>query len=88
MDKFTKNCIYLCLLMIVTILYWFQGCMHADLLEDKYDDIFDFDILSSRVGWLLFSIAIAIIFYCKDVYFNQIKLYDVDVLPTPEPVVN
>lgn len=84
MEKATKNLIYLLIVFIVTILYWFQSCLHADLCEGECSDFFNLKLMYSRLPWLALSLILAMGLYCKDIYFNVIKLDESVEVPTPE----
>ena len=84
MEKATKNLIYLIIVFIVTILYWFQSCLHADLCEGECTELFNLKIMYSRLPWLALSLILAMVLYCKDIYFNVIKLDETLEVPTPE----
>ena len=84
MEKATKNLIYLLIVFIVTILYWFQSCLHADLSEGKCSDLLNLEMMYSRLPWLALSLILAMGLYCKDIYFDVIKLDESVEVPTPE----
>ena len=88
MDKITKNCIYLFLLLVSSVLGWFITCMHEDLLSDSnHTCLFNVDIMTRKCPWLFVTLIFATGMYYKDIYYENIKIGPEDFTNTTTPTL-